>query len=92
MSEQIKFTEEEMKTLRGLQDSYTEKQSELCQLSVQRILLNQQLDALDERQTFLENEYKKIQQKETDFVKTLNNKYGQGQLDPDTGVFTPNKK
>ena len=27
MSEQIKFTEEEMKTLRGLQDSYTEKQS-----------------------------------------------------------------
>ena len=92
MSEQIKFTEEEMKTLRGLQDSYTEKQSELGQLSVQRILLNQQLDALDERQTFLENEYKKIQQKESDFVKTLNNKYGQGQLDPDTCVFTPNKK
>ena len=92
MSEQIKFTDEEMKTLRGLQDSYTEKQAELGQLSVQRILLNQQLDALDERQTFLENEYKKIQQKETDFVKTLNNKYGQGQLDPDTGVFTPNKK
>ena len=92
MSEQIKFTEDEMKTLRGLQDSYTEKQSELGQLSVQRILLNQQLDALDERQTFLENEYKKIQQRETDFVKTLNNKYGQGQLDPDTGVFTPNKK
>ena len=92
MSEQIKFTEEEMKTLRGLQDSYTEKQSELGHLSVQRILLNQQLDALDERQTFLENEYKKIQQRETDFVKTLNNKYGQGQLDPDTGVFTPNKK
>ena len=91
MSEQIKFTEEEMKTLRGLQDSYTEKQSELGQLSVQRILLNQQLDALDERQTFLENEYKKIQQKEADFVKTLNNKYGQGQLDPDTGVFTPIK-
>ena len=92
MSEQIKFTEEEMKTLRGLQDSYTEKQSELGQLSVQRILLNQQLDALDERQTFLENEYKKIQQKEADFVKTLNSKYGQGQLDTDTGVFTPNKK
>ena len=92
MSEQIKFTDEEMKTLRGLQDSYTEKQSELGQLSVQRILLNQQLDALDERQTFLENECKKIQQKEAEFVKTLNNKYGQGQLDPDTGVFTPNKK
>ena len=69
MSEQIKFTDEEMKTLRGLQDSYTEKQSELGQLSVQRILLNQQLDTFDERQTFLENEYKKIQQKECRFCK-----------------------
>ena len=92
MSDKIKFTDEEMDSLRDLQTSYTEKQAELGQLSVQRILLNQQLDALDERQTFLENEYKKIQQKEADFVKTLNNKYGQGQLDPDTGVFTPNKK
>ena len=92
MSDKIKFTDEEMDSLRDLQTSYTEKQAELGQLSVQRILLNQQLDALDERQTFLENEYKKIQQRETDFVKTLNNKYGQGQLDPDTGVFTPNKK
>jgi len=91
MSEQIKFTDEEMKTLRGLQDSYTEKQSELGQLSVQRILLNQELNSLDEKQAFLENQYVSIQQKEKDLVKKLNDKYGQGQLDQDTGIFTPNK-
>ena len=90
MADDIKFTEEEMKSLRDLQDSYTQKQAELGQVSVQRILLNQQLDALDERQAFFENEYKKIQQQEQDLVKKLNEKYGVGQLDPESGVFTPN--
>mgnify|MGYP001453521555 FL=1 len=90
MADDIKFTEEEMKSLRDLQDSYTQKQAELGQVSVQRILLNQQLDALEEKQTFLENEYKKIQQQEQDLVKKLNEKYGTGQLDPESGVFTPN--
>jgi predicted nuclease with TOPRIM domain len=90
MADDIKFSEEEMKSLRELQDSYTQKQAELGQVSVQRILLNQQLDALEEKQTFLENEYKKIQQQEQDLVKKLNEKYGTGQLDPESGVFTPN--
>ena len=90
MADDIKFTEEEMKSLRDLQDSYTQKQAELGQVSVQRILLNQQLDVLEEKQTFLENEYKKIQQQEQDLVKKLNEKYGTGQLDPESGVFTPN--
>ena len=90
MADDIKFTEEEMKSLRELQDSYTQKQAELGQVSVQRILLNQQLDVLEEKQTFLENEYKKIQQQEQDLVKKLNEKYGTGQLDPESGVFTPN--
>jgi chromosome segregation ATPase len=90
MADDIKFSEEEMKSLRELQDSYTQKQAELGQVSVQRILLNQQLDVLEEKQTFLENEYKKIQQQEQDLVKKLNEKYGTGQLDPESGVFTPN--
>jgi len=90
MADDIKFTEEEMKSLSDLQDGYTKKQAELGQVSVQRILLNQQLDVLEEKQTFLENEYKKIQQQEQDLVKKLNEKYGTGQLDPESGVFTPN--
>ena len=79
-----------MKSLRDLQDSYTQKQAELGQVSVQRILLNQQIENLDQRQSQLENEYAQIQQTEQDLVKTLNEKYGPGQLDPESGVFTPN--
>jgi len=90
MSDDKKFTEEEMKSLRDLQDSYTKKQAELGQVSVQRILLNQQMDTLDERQAQLESEYTQVQQQEQDLVKKLNEKYGPGQLNPETGVFTPN--
>tara|TARA_B100001059_G_C17686179_1_gene502439 strand:- start:119 stop:397 length:279 start_codon:yes stop_codon:yes gene_type:complete len=90
MADDIKFTEEEMKSLSDLQDSYTKKQAELGQVSVQRILLNQQLDNLDQRQSHLEKEYVQVQQQEQDLVKELNEKYGAGQLDPESGVFTPN--
>ena len=90
MADDIKFTEEEMKSLRDLQDSYTQKQAELGQVSVQRILLNQQLDDLNKRESDLQAKYVEIQQQEQDLVKKLNEKYGPGQLDPESGVFTPN--
>tara|TARA_A100001391_G_scaffold177026_1_gene140572 strand:- start:2712 stop:2987 length:276 start_codon:yes stop_codon:yes gene_type:complete len=91
MAEDIKFTEDEMTSLKQLQEDYTTKQEQLGQISVQRILLNQQIDSLEQRQEQLEKEYVEVQQREQSLVKTLNDKYGQGQLDPNTGVFTPTK-
>jgi hypothetical protein len=88
-SKELKFTDDELQSLQGLQTSYQEKQSTLGQLSVQRLLLNQQLDALETRTVEVEAEYQTVQQEEQDIVKTLNDKYGPGQLDPTTGVFTP---
>jgi hypothetical protein len=41
-SKELKFTDDELQSLQGLQTSYQEKQSTLGQLSVQRLLLNQQ--------------------------------------------------
>ena len=88
-SKDIKFTDDELKSLQGLQTSYQEKQNVLGQLAVQKILLNQQLEALEGREVEVETEYQTTQQEERDIVKTLNDKYGPGQLDPTTGVFTP---
>ena len=88
-SKEVKFSEDELQSLQGLQTSYQEKQSMLGQLAVQRILMNQQIEALEVRTTEVEQEYQTVQQEERDIVKTLNEKYGPGQLDPATGVFTP---
>jgi uncharacterized protein YjbK len=88
-SNEIKFSEEELKELGELQTSYQEKQAQLGQIAVQKILLGQQVEAIENRQTELESEYEAVQQSERDLVQKLNEKYGPGQLDPQSGVFTP---
>ena len=88
-STEMKFTDEELQSLQTLQTNYQDKQVNLGQLSVQRILLNQQLEALEARQVEVETEYEAVQQEERDLVQKLNEKYGPGQLDPQTGIFTP---
>ena len=37
----------------------------------------------------MEADYKEMQETERELVQQLNEKYGPGQLDPQTGVFTP---
>ena len=56
---------------------------------VQRLLLNQQLEGLDEAELRIETEYSELQKQESELVQSLNKKYGPGNLDPNTGVFTP---
>ena len=89
MADEIKFTDDELKNLGAIQQSYQNIQSGFGQLKVQRILLEQQLNGLEEAEVNLESEYEKAQENERTFVKSLNEKYGPGSLNPETGVFTP---
>ena len=86
---EIKFSEEELKSLQDLQNSYQQKQLQFGQLRVQRLLVQQQLDSIDDAEAKLEVEYGEVQETERALVKSLNDKYGPGNLDPATGVFTP---
>ena len=86
---ETKFSEEELKSLQDLQNSYQQKQLQFGQLRVQRLLSQQQIDGLDNAETQLEAEYGEFQQTERNLVKSFNEKYGPGNLDPATGVFTP---
>ena len=87
--QETKFSEEELKSLQDLQNSYQQKQLQFGQLEVQRLLVTQQLDSLDSAKAKLEVEYGEVQETERNLVKSLNEKYGPGNLDPATGVFTP---
>jgi len=89
MAEEIKFTDEELKSLSELSQGYQNIQSAFGQMRVQKILLEQQKDGLEEAEVKMEADYAENQQKERDLVKELNEKYGPGQLDPQSGVFTP---
>ena len=89
MADEIKFTDEELKSLSELSQGYQNIQSAFGQLRVQKILLEQQKESLEEAEVKMEADYAENQQKERDLVKELNEKYGPGQLDPQSGVFTP---
>jgi hypothetical protein len=87
--QETKFTDDELKSLQELQTSYQQKQLQFGQLRVQRLLVQQQLDAIDTTEKQMETEYSEVQESERKLVESLNKKYGPGNLDPATGVFTP---
>jgi len=89
MAKEIKFTDKELESLSGLAQGYQTTQAAFGQLRVQKILLSQQHNGLEEAEVQLESDYNSLQEKERGLVKDLNEKYGPGSLDPQTGVFTP---
>ena len=89
MADEIKFSEEELQSLNELSQGYQNIQTGFGQLRVQKILLQQQSEALEEAEVKMEADYAETQKKERELVAQLNEKYGPGSLDPQTGVFTP---
>ena len=86
---EIKFTDEELQSLSNLRDTYSAVQNDFGALRVQKVVLTQQLDNLEKAEEQVEAKYVDTQRAEQELVKTLNEKYGPGNLDPQTGVFTP---
>ena len=89
MAETVKFTEDELKTLQENSQVYQNIQNQLGQRAYNRMVLESQLDVLAEQQSGMESQWKEAQEKEREFVKSLNDKYGPGTLNPETGEFTP---
>jgi predicted nuclease with TOPRIM domain len=89
--EATKFNEEEIKKLQELQESYIDVQNKLGQISIARIKTDQQIESFDRVESELRNKFTEIQTEEQEFMKSVTDKYGDGSLDPITGVFTSNK-
>ena len=84
MSEEVKFTEEEMSQVQGIQQNYANIQNQFGQLKMAQI-------RLDEQEVELEDALKNIQSEEKTFLDGITKKYGEGTLNPETGEFTSNK-
>ena len=88
MSE-IKFTDEELQKLNELSNTYQSIQTLMGQNAVQKYLNEQQSERIEENYVKFVGDYADNQQAERDLVQELNKKYGPGQLNAQTGVFTP---
>ena len=91
MAEEVKFSEEELKTIKSIQDSYFEVQTDFGKLSLAKIKVEQQLEELDSVDKNLNKKFTGVQEKEQKFLEGITKKYGEGSLNPETGVFTSNK-
>ena len=91
MAEDTKFTKEEMDMISKIQETYLDIQQKLGQVSLSKLKLEQQLEAIDKLEKELLENFKKTQKEEKDFVDGVTKKYGDGTLDPESGIFTPNK-
>lgn len=80
--EPIKVTEEEINSVKVLQDKYTEIVARLGQLQLDKSRINQ-------LETELLENFKQLQKDEESIVTEMNTKYGPGQLDVESGLFTP---
>ena len=90
-SKEMKFTQEELDSLQGLSQGYDNIRNSMGNLEISRIQLEQRLENLSDEKLRLETEYSNLVSTEQTLVGELNEKYGPGNLDPTTGVFTPTK-
>ena len=89
MADPIKFKKEELEELTGLRNGYVNTQNQLGRLAVQKVLAEQQYDALTKAEDELKQNYLNLTQKEQELVQTYNEKYGVGTVNIDTGEFVP---
>lgn len=86
MEEQIKFTEDEIREINDLRFEVGSVFTQLGQIQIEK---KKRLEELELGETELLNKYKELVAKEDTLFKGLNEKYGDGDYDPNTGIFTP---
>ena len=89
--EAVKFSDEELQSLQGLQNTYASISTQFGQLKVSRMNLERQLDSLIQSEETLENAWEDTRKKEAELVQSLTEKYGPGSLNPETGEYKPGK-
>ena len=85
----VKFTEDELKSLEAVRNDYLNIQQEFGRTKVRKILALKQVDEIEQYGVQLEAAYQQVQDTEATLAKTLEEKYGKGNLNVDTGEFTP---
>ena len=88
-NEEIKFTEEELQSLNDLQVKYNTITNQFGQLAIAKLNLDKQTEVVNDQEFKLQEELEQAREEEQGILNDITEKYGPGQLDPQSGVFTP---
>jgi len=84
-----KLTTEELQSIKDLQSKYNQAIFEIGASEAQLIVFQENIEKLAEAKKGLVSDLKTIEQKESELVKSLQEKYGEGNIDINTGEITP---
>ena len=85
----ITLTEAELNALKELREKYALSTTQFGQLKIEKRLLQKELDRLNRLEEEFETQYDAIIESEIVLVKQIEEAYGQGNVDLETGIFTP---
>ena len=89
MPKEIKFTEDELKSVGDLQVKYNTVTNKFGQLAIAKLNFEKQQESIEEEEFKVHEELESVRAEEQEVLTAITEKYGPGQLDPNTGVFTP---
>ena len=89
MAKEIKFTEDELKSLGDLQVKYNTVTNKFGQVAIAKLNFEKQQESIEEEEFKITEELDSVRTEEQELLNVITEKYGPGQLDPNTGVFTP---
>ena len=89
MSEVKKLTQEEIDSIKSLQSEYNKVVFELGSIESQLVLIKKQTELLETEKTKIVSEMDNIGKKEKTLIDSLQEKYGAGNINMETGEITP---
>ena len=87
--DEVKFTEKELQSLNDLQVQYSTITNQFGQLAIAKLNLEKQTEVVSDQEFKLQEELGQAREDEQEILNEITEKYGPGQLDPQSGVFTP---
>ena len=87
--DEVKFTEKELQSLNDLQVQYNTITNQFGQLAIAKLNLEKQTEVVSDQEFKLQEELDQAREQEQEVLNEITEKYGPGQLDPQSGVFTP---
>jgi hypothetical protein len=84
-----RFTDEEILSIKTLQQKYQDKLILFGQLNLERLAIEKAIKDLSEAETTARKEYADLQSEEEVLLESLSSKYGNGSLNLKDGTFTP---
>jgi hypothetical protein len=85
----VKFTEEEISKVKSFRDDFSLITARLGEIEIENIILKSQQANLDKFKNEEETKYIKLREDEIKLAGELKEKYGDGEFDLETGIFTP---